>query len=225
MQRLLVVPWSMAATSDRGRMRRLVAVGAPVDRGDRLPDVTHLVEESRGPDQDEADGADEPLVEQGPEDPDIYGLELDLPEHDQDAVDDRGCPTECREDHHQNDGDTEQERADREDRPDDQAHDDGDDAGPEPEELEEADAQRVAGCAGEDDDRGVVPEVRDGSENQPEDERDPPRQDRREEALAEDVLSPLGAGDEAEEERPYGQQDREQLQPVEGPRRYDDDRQ
>ena len=108
--------------------------------------------------------------------------------------------------------------ADREEGAEDQADDERDHAGPEAEELEEADAQRVADGATEDDDRGVVPEVRDRREHQAEDEADPPRQDGREEALAEDVAGPLGTGDEAEEERPDGQQDREQLEPVEGPR-------
>ena len=107
--------------------------------------------------------------------------------------------------------------------PQDQADHDRDHAGPETEVLEEADAQRVADRAGEDDDRGVVPEVRDRREDQAEDEADPPGQDRREEALAEDIGGPLGAGDEAEEERPDGQQDREQLEPVEGPGGTDDD--
>ena len=77
-------------------------------------------------------------------------------------------------------------------RPEDQADHDRDDARPETEVLEEADAQRVADRAAEDDDRGVVPEVRDRREDEPEDEADAPRQDGREEALAEDLLRPTG---------------------------------
>src|SRR6187431_714628 len=101
MQRLLVVPWSMAATSDRDWTKRLVAVGAPVDRGDRLADVAHLVEQGRGADHEEGHRAQDAVVEQRAEDPDIDTLELDLIEQDQDAVDDRGRAAEGREDHDQ----------------------------------------------------------------------------------------------------------------------------
>ena len=114
---------------------------------------------------------------------------------------------------------------DGEDRPDDQADDDDEEAGVEAEPVEEADTEGVADGAAEDDDRGVVPEERDRREDDPEDEADAPRQDGREEALTEDVCAPLGAGEEAEEECPERQQDREQLQAVEGPGEADADRQ
>src|SRR6476469_9843836 len=215
----------MAATSDRGWTKRLVAVGAPVDRGDRRPDVAELVEQSRRADEDQGDRANHSLVEQRPEEPDTDARELDLSEQDQDAVHDRRGAAEGREDHDQQDRNGQQECADGEQGAQDQADHDRYHAGPETEVFEEADTQRVADRAGEDDDRSVVPEVRDGREDQAEDQADPPGQDRREEALAEDIGGPLGAGDEAEEERPDGPQDRKQREPVEGPGGTDDDRQ
>src|SRR6185436_15503945 len=106
---------------------------------------------------------------------------------------------------------------DREDRADDQTDDRGDHAGTESEPVEEADAEGVADGSAQDDDGGVVPEERDRGQHDADDEPDDPRQDGREKALTEDVLAPLRTGHEAEEERPQGQQDREQLEPVEGP--------
>ena len=102
--------------------------------------------------------------------------------------------------------------------------DHGDEAGPQAQPLEEADPERIADGAAEDDDRRVVPEERDRREDDPEDETDAPRQDRREDAaLAEHLRAPLRPGHETEEERPQRQQDREQLQPVERPGETDAD--
>src|SRR6185436_8798438 len=89
--------------------------------------------------------------------------------------------------------------------------------------VHQADAERVAQRAAEDDDRGVVPEERDHGEEEAEPEPDDPRQDRREEALAEDILAPLRASEQAEQERPQGQQDREELETVGRPGGTDDD--
>ena len=80
--------------------------------------------------------------------------------------------------------------------------------------VHQADAEGVAQRATQDHDRGVVPEERDHGEEQAEPEPDDPRQDRREEALAEDLLAPLRARGQAEQERPQGQQDREELEAI-----------
>ena len=171
-----------------------------------------------------ADDPDHAVGQQRPEDPRVERVELDLAEEDEHAVHDRGRAAERREDHDQDDRHAEHERADGEDRADDQGDDDRDEARAQAEPLEEPDPEGIADGAAEDDDRRVVPEERDRREDDPEDETDAPRQDRREDAaLPEHVLTPLRPGDEAEEEGPQREQDREQLQPVERPGETDAD--
>src|SRR6478609_4019994 len=203
----------------------LVAVRAPVDGRDGRADVADLPEQRRGTEHDERDHSDQAIAQKRPEDPLVEVVELDLAKEDQDTVDDGCGPAERGEDHDEEDRDAERERGDGEDRADDEADDDDEEARVEAQPFEEADAQRVADRSAEDDDRGVVPEERDRREDETEDEPDPPRQDGREESLAEDVRAPLGAGDESEEECPEWQQDREQLEAVEGPGEADADRQ
>src|SRR6478735_2363788 len=165
MQRLLVVPWSMAATSDRGSMAGLVAVGAPVDRLDRAGDVPDLPVQGGRTQDEECHDPDHAVRQQRSEDPRVQRLDLDLAEEDEHAVHDRGRAAERREDHDQHDRHAEHEGADGKDR----AHDQGDDHGDEPrakaQPFEEPDPERVADGTAEDDDRGVVPEERDRRED------------------------------------------------------------
>src|SRR3954470_13690033 len=172
-ERLLVVPWSMAATSDRG-FTLGVLVGAPLDRRDGRTDVADLPEQGHDTEHEEQTDADDPVRQKRPEDASVQVVDLDLAKEDQDPVHGGRCPAERGERHHEEDRDTEGERRDSEDRSEDQADDHDEDARVETEPLEEPDAEGIAHGSAEDDDRGVVPEERDRREDEAEDEPDAP---------------------------------------------------
>ena len=92
-----------------------------------VPDVAELVEQGRGADHEERRPCPTtPWWSSEPKIPTSMSLELDLPEQDQDAVDDRRRATEGREDHDQQDRDAQQERPDGEQCAQDQADHDRD---------------------------------------------------------------------------------------------------
>src|SRR5262245_1737829 len=117
MQRLLVVPWSRAATSVRWRVGLIPIVG-PFDGHDGPAHVTCLPEPGRDRDDDPGDDADERVLEEPAHEAAVEILDMDPAEDDQDPVDRRSRAADRREPDDQPDRDAEQERAGREDRAD-----------------------------------------------------------------------------------------------------------
>src|SRR3954453_7666391 len=67
MQRLLGVPWAMAAASDRG-FPLGVLVGASLDRGDGRADVADLPEQGHDTEREEQTEPEDPVGQERPED-------------------------------------------------------------------------------------------------------------------------------------------------------------
>ena len=123
-----------------------------------------------------ADGrdADEGIRQHAAEQAVLEVLELDPTREQQHAVDDRGSAADRRdEDHHQR-WDAENERCGREETADHDADDRPKDAGVDPEPRHQPDAERVPERPDRDGHRGVVPEVRDDRECQPDGDPDDP---------------------------------------------------
>jgi len=152
----------------------VVAVVRPLDGRDRPADVTHLPVDRRDREHDPGDDADGRVGQEAVDDATAQVFHVDPAQQDQDAVDGGRCAGDPGEDDDQPCRDPEQERRRREDRTDDESHDDPEDGGIDAEPVHEADAEDVAEGAAGDRDRRVVPQVRDDGQDGSEHEADAP---------------------------------------------------